>query len=209
MPVRPLASARDRVGLVAKLAGHPAHAFLRLVGHVRPTQRVAHRCHREDGGIRHVTNRRSLARSRHGMQLADARGLVRVPRILGGPDTRVSGSASRCWPALRLCTQSELPCGRGAVDPDAFLETSSYGPRSLDAVVRVGRNRPSRARLGQALCLARRWGLGSGGRVFPAPEQPASLADSTRSSADAMSWNHLSARPLDQCELVGTSRRGR
>ena len=27
--------------------------------------------------------------------------------------------------------------GRGAVDSDAFLETSSYGPRALDAVVRV------------------------------------------------------------------------
>jgi hypothetical protein len=27
--------------------------------------------------------------------------------------------------------------GKGAVDPDAFLETSSYGPRALDAIVRV------------------------------------------------------------------------
>jgi 6-methylsalicylate decarboxylase len=27
--------------------------------------------------------------------------------------------------------------GRGAIDPDAFLETSSYGPRALDAIVRV------------------------------------------------------------------------
>jgi len=27
--------------------------------------------------------------------------------------------------------------GRGEVDPDAFVETSSYGPRAVDAVVRA------------------------------------------------------------------------
>jgi len=191
MPVRPLASARDRVGLVAKLAGHPAHAFLRLVGHVRPTQRVAHRCHREAGGIRHVTNRRSLARSRHGMQRTHP-----CPQQSAGARLR----AQRLATVLDGDPLDRSPVKRSraaaAADGVGHVLVSLSSPRHRMAPSR--RSEPTARRLSRrgAGAPATVSGLGSG---LPEQDRPATAPGTARSRMRRPSG--AGARSARRCRL--------
>ena len=56
--------------------------------------------------------------------------------LAGGAPLHLERLAARGGPADR------------ALDPLNFYDTSSYGPRAIDAMLRAGRCRPARARLG-------------------------------------------------------------
>ena len=74
----------------------------------------------------------------HQLRGRDERGLARVRALRPARAPASCGSASRCWPASRRSTASgwSRAAAEPAADPDAFLDTSSYGPRAVDAVIR-------------------------------------------------------------------------
>ena len=81
---------------------------------------------------------------------------------VGAGRTPVCACASRCWPALAPLHRERLVAPRrrsaGAGMPEVFLDTSSYGPRAIDADDPRPRRRLARVRLGPA-----------GGRCPPSP----------------------------------------